>query len=105
MSVKVYGASDDLIEIEGDINEEFYKSSDTYDYIAFSTGAVLTIKYDDDGIWKIRQIHKGDGVDITQCPPEEEQSEGDDRYSDVAEVYGVIKWVVCGNGYASKVSR
>lgn len=99
MSVLIYGASDDLIELEGDLYEEFYANtdSDNKNYIAFSTGAVVTIEYDDDGIWKIRLINKGDGVDISQCPPEQ-----DEIYTDTAEIFGQVKWAVCGTEYAGK---
>jgi len=39
--LKVYGASDDLIEIKGDIREEFSRYDSEGDYLAFSDGTVL----------------------------------------------------------------
>lgn len=55
----VTGASDDLIEIQGELYEEF----DGYDcekgIMAFSDGTLLSVKYDDDGIWRFGIIFKG----------------------------------------------
>ena len=53
MSLTIYGASDDLVEIEGDINEEFYfPSGDDTAYLALSNGAVLEVRYTNDGFWR-----------------------------------------------------
>ena len=86
MSAIVYGASDDLIEVEGDISEEFYPDSEAR-YLAFSTGALLRIKYD--GTWNIRVLAGDVAVD---------RAEGMDaaNYSDRATVNGDVRWVVCG---------
>jgi hypothetical protein len=62
--LKVYGASDDLIELDGnngDVNEEFgvYLDNGEARYLGFSDGTVLRAVYDEDGIWRLTPIFKG----------------------------------------------
>ena len=62
MSITVYGASDDLIEIRGDIEEEFNwytEDEDEKRYLAFSDGTLLSVRYDHDGIWRLRLVARG----------------------------------------------
>jgi hypothetical protein len=99
MSVTIYGASDDLIEIEGDIREEFNHYSNEDDdarMLGFSDGTLLRIVYDRDGIWRITKVVSGsagfskvDGV-------------VEDDTNDIVTLHGDIKWVVCGEHYAVK---
>lgn len=64
----IYGASDDLIEIEGFIREEFnawleHPMSSTY--LAISDGTLLRVRYDEDGIWRFTPVVVGSAdVDI-----------------------------------------
>ncbi len=56
--LKIYGYSDDLVEIEGHITDEV----DLYDQIAtltFSDGTVAEVRYGDNGVWKINVIEQG----------------------------------------------
>lgn len=90
-TTKIYGASDDLVEIEGDIREEFQAGSagdGDPRWIAFSDGTVLRVAYTDGGIWRFTPAQYGSSeVDIEQAP------EGDDdNYSDVVTLTGEIKW-------------
>ena len=92
-TITVYGSSDDMIEIEGDLREEFYyrDTDNPGNYIAFSNGTVLSIRYDDDGNWRIAPEHHGPGsVAIAQVVP------GGDACSDIATVTGDIWWAVFG---------
>ena len=60
--ITVYGASDDLIEIEGDISEEFnypYNADDKGVLLAFSDGTLARIKYDSGGMWRITPHARG----------------------------------------------
>ena len=62
--ISVTGASDDLIEIGGDISEEFnwYAGSaddDDRRYLGFSDGTVLSVQYDSDGIWRFSRVATG----------------------------------------------
>lgn len=92
--IKVSGHSDDLIEIEGDINEEF-SWDDEEMYLAFSDGTVLSIDYTDSGNWRINKIANG-----TASYDKIETSGLGKDYSDIVTLGGQnpIKflWVVCG---------
>lgn len=91
--VVVSGASDDLIEVEGDFVDEYCSCEPVY--VIFSNGTVLKVEYTDDGLWKISTYVKGmskitrlyeatvDGYDIE-----------DDKYSDVVEVEGCFTFVL-----------
>jgi hypothetical protein len=96
MSVTVYGASDDLIEVVGDIREEFpWHAADGTAFLGFSNGVVLRVAFSISGVWRIVPVAGTDLVQVTQCP------EGDeDNYSDRATVSGDVAWVVCGSSWA-----
>lgn len=99
MSCTVYGASDDLIEVEGDVREEFYVlGSEEENYLAFSNGFVIKVTYDyRDGVWRIAPIVGS--VQVDQAPANDEAN-----YSDRAHIYGTVLWVVHGPHFA-KVKR
>ena len=60
VSITVYGASDDLIEIEGAIREEFSALDDeTPNLLAFSDGTLLEVNYTSMGIWRINVLSAG----------------------------------------------
>lgn len=55
--ITVTGASDDLIEVDGVIREEFGVCDDDRHYLAVSDGTVLSIVYDHDGIWRVNRVY------------------------------------------------
>lgn len=61
MKVVIYGASDDLVEVDGDLREEFYArradEEDGADYVALSCGTLLKVSYDGD--WSVRVEAEG----------------------------------------------
>jgi hypothetical protein len=61
--LKIYGASDDLIEIEGEgkISDEFnwYQNESKAAKLAVSDGTLLSVIYDNDGIWRISKLASG----------------------------------------------
>lgn len=77
----VYGASDDLIEIEGPIREEFNVYEDSV--VEFSNGVTLSVRYD--GRWHIEQIDGPADVEVT--------IERATAYSDVARFTAPVDWV------------
>jgi hypothetical protein len=90
MRIEVTGASDDLIEVDGDISEEFAAYDGPGNYLAFSDGTVLRIVYDQDGIWRVSRVISGTA---------EYQHESGDLLSytsDVAVIEGTIRWVMHG---------
>ena len=92
-TVTVYGASDDLIEIEGDIRDEISPNDEHPAKLAFSDGTVLSVKYDDDGCWRVNRVAEG------SAKMEKVEAEGPDtdNYTDRVTLTGDIKWVVAGN--------
>lgn len=58
-SVTVHGASDDLIEIEGCITEEFGAWKCEGKSLAFSDGTVISVRYTDEGCWEFRRVEVG----------------------------------------------
>lgn len=85
--ISVRGASDDLIEIEGDLSEEIYYDEDGQNHLAFSDGTVLNICYD--GCWRINIVIPG------TAEVEKQFAEGEDseNYSDRIYLKGDIDWV------------
>lgn len=91
--VSVYGSSDDLIEVEGAIREEFEAlGEDDGVLLVFSTGVVLRVAYSNQGVWRITPVAGSELVSIVQAPEDDE-----DNYSDRAHLLGNPAWVVCGN--------
>lgn len=90
LETRVTGWSDDLIELDGAIYEEF----DTYDAqsrLTFDNGAVLLINYTSEGIWRIVNVApRPDLVAITRCEDREGWTGDSDGpiYSDEAVVTG-----------------
>lgn len=101
--LEIYGASDDLIEIEGDIQEEFNPSDcEEPCLLAFSDGTLLQIQYGVGGtaLWRIQPLVYGSAK-----YRKTEATNEDDNYSDVVTLDGEIKWVVCGDQWAKGLQR
>lgn len=98
-SVMVYGCSDDLIEIEGVIEDEYCTSGGDiqdakYNYVAFSDGTVLEIEYTSRGWWSIHVKRAG------KCRVEREQDL--DAGTDVIKLFGPagsLTWALVGNSF------
>jgi hypothetical protein len=89
----VYGYSDDLVEIEGDLDDEI-GAYDQDIVITASDGTVLFVHYGkpDGGIWAIAAFRVGDKfLGIDEC-----HDENADRYSDVARFADGLEWIVGG---------
>jgi hypothetical protein len=97
MSVTVYGASDDLIEVDGAVSEEFpLHDDDEGDLLAFSNGVILRVCYSKSGVWRItRVVGDAEWVSIEQAPEDDE-----DNYTDRATVNDSVAWVVHGIAWA-----
>jgi hypothetical protein len=97
MPVTVYGASDDLIEVEGDIREEFPCRDDSEDnLLAFSDGTVLRVAFDEDGIWRLTPVVTGSAA-LTHV-----FGQDDREHTDKATLDGDVRWVVYGSEMATK---
>jgi len=101
MQVVIYGASDDLIEVEGDLTEEFsyLGGDDEGAYLAFSDGTLLTISYGagGSGFWRINRLCAGAANYVKV-----EATDEDTDYSDRVTLSGDnLRWVVCGTDYVA----
>ena len=92
--MKVYGASDDLIELEGEFSGEVgCYGTDNQEYgvlIIVSDGTILEVKYGKGGaaIWEVKLLVKGSLFDrIDPCMDEDA-----DPYSDIAYFNDGVKW-------------
>jgi hypothetical protein len=98
VSITVYGASDDTIEVDGDICEEFtYHDDDKGDLLAFSDGTLLRIRFDNAGVWRITPVIRGSATTTIEQAPEDDEV----NYSDRATVSYAV-WVVHGIGWAKR---
>ena len=87
----IYGASDDLIELEGAIRDEFNAYDET-SQLAFDNGAILAIRYDDDGIWRIENANHHPSVTLTRCEDRDGFTDPDGPvYSDLATITGATR--------------
>ncbi len=99
---KIYGASDDLIEIEGDVEEEYGKINARNLSINASDGTQAKITYNDEGEWKIDLINMGNKyLDLILSKGEDykhihEDAIGCSPYSDVLVLDDGIEWVKIG---------
>lgn len=92
--VTIYGASDDLIEIEGDIREEIYANDETGNFLAFSDGTILSVNYGKEGIWRVNRLQAG-----SAAMDKIEATDPDGDYTDRVTLRGDIKWVCGGSLY------
>ena len=84
MTVRVYGASDDFIEVEGDLREEF-GAFDTAKVLTFSDGTQLRVEYSPEG-------YEGRWQIVAKFTP---AADDEDNYSDVVEFETTATWVEC----------
>lgn len=95
--VKIHGASDDLIEVGGDWEDEIGYEGDELDggIVALSDGTLLKVVYD--GCWRFSLLVAG-SVPFTRIEADAEdrpgsRPDGTPWYSDVLTFDGDIKWV------------
>jgi hypothetical protein len=102
MKVTIYGASDDLIEVDGDISEEFplNNTGNDGDVLAFSDGTILRIAYTDPGVWRITKVAQGTATLTIEQAPEDVDDDYTDRATLVEGDQGDLTWVVHGIAYA-----
>jgi hypothetical protein len=99
--ITITGASDDLIEIDGDLSEEFgysdhRNSSDNQgDLLGFSDGTLLRIRHDSEGVWRITRLKAGAATFAL------EQADHDGR-TDTATLDGDVRWVVHGSSFIGR---
>ena len=92
--VRISGASDDLIEIGGDIIEEFSPADTDEFFIVASDGTALSGVYD--GTWRFTLHTRGSA----EMEKREAPADDDDDYSDVITLRGDIAWVALASNIA-----
>jgi len=91
--LKFYGASDDLLEVEGAITEEFNPPIDCDDedgegvHVAVSDGTLLHVRYGGTGgaFWRINVVKKGRHTAVAHVAATDEDGDYTDRLTLTAE--------------------
>lgn len=99
IEITITGYSDDCIEIEGDIREEWnWYAEDVEDrrLIAVSDGTLLSVMYDHEGIWRFNPVKLG-----TAEYAKREGIAADDTH-DIITLKGDIQWVALAVNYGSQ---
>ena len=96
--IKIYGSSDDIIVIEGDIVEEFgcYTSGEeeVERFLAVSDGTLLQVRYD--GFWRLNVLRAGNAERLKK-----EGTCEDTDYTDVVTMRGDdLHWVALSRNVA-----
>jgi hypothetical protein len=92
MSTTIYGCSDDLIELDGDIYDEIgcYEQPTR---IKFDNGVLLGVEYEADGHWRITLLTDSEGVSIVKAEDRPGYTDVDGEiYSDLATVTGATSF-------------
>jgi hypothetical protein len=87
---RVYGASDDLLEFEGDVYGEHgcYAAAEEGFAVDFSDGTILRVRYGKGGVWALHVVIAGrlfDRIDVCE-------GEDGDPYSDQAFFRPGLEW-------------
>lgn len=93
-TIIISGASDDLIEIDGDFKEEYYYNENG-NYLIFSDGSVIEVNYTNGGIWRLERIIEGSA----EFKRKKAVSADSDEYSDIVTLIGQISWVIKGSQF------
>lgn len=91
--IKIYGSSDDLIEVEGNVNEEFGHYSDEPAMLGCSDGTLIRVRHDEEGIWRLTIIRSG--KDTTY---DLRLGQDDRQHTDVLTLHADVNWVVYTTG-------
>ncbi len=90
--ITIYGLSDDLVEVEGEIGDE-WGGGDDPSFVVLSTGDRFSVTYGDRGVWVVEHVEiSGEcKVSIERAP----EGEDPDPYTDKVTVTGPFTWVDC----------
>jgi hypothetical protein len=106
-TIKIYGASDDLIEVEGDVpgcNE--FNSFDAPLFIELGTADVFKVEYTAQGVWVITHQEKG-ALRQLGSVLHEPHGDGEDPepHTDIVTISGPIGWVEAWESYPPTVNE
>jgi hypothetical protein len=97
----IYGASDDLIEVEGDFTDEIgaYGCGETEPaYLAISDGTLLSVEYGDGGVWRFTLVRQGRANMVKEEAPQDDENNYSDRITLTDPQ--PFEWVLFGGGLA-----
>lgn len=101
---KIYGASDDLLEIEGALINDEVNTPDRPYSVACSDGTKATFSYEDSGEWKCKISNTG--TQFIECITSvgndgmhTGNAEGCTSYSDVLVIREPIAWISVNKKY------
>lgn len=89
------GYSDDIVSLEGNINEEFGFVDYTDRVIMLDDGTIFTVDYST-GIWRFNIKNKGSKYTYTKHEATGEEMDDFEDYSDIITIEGDVKFVVFG---------
>jgi hypothetical protein len=110
MKTRIYGSSDDLVEVDGEIYDEYgnYNQAEKGILIKASDGTRAVIKYSEDGEWKVEIKDKGNLFEkvIESVGDDNEHTDEDAKecssYSDVIVFLEGLEWIEVGNAHYDK---
>jgi hypothetical protein len=86
--IKIYGQSDDLVIINGDLEEEYACYNEPC-YIIFSDGTLVKAEYKN-GQWTIQTEKIGKNTEVDYEPA----NDFEENYSDILTLNGDINWCI-----------
>jgi len=95
--IKITGASDDLIEIEGSITEEFNSYDCKDGRLALSDGTLLKVQYD--GIWRFSILSKG--TEFVELVSGDYEADTNDE----VHFKDGIKWVMFADEHQTEIKK
>ena len=96
-TVIVRGYGDDSILFEGSVENAINVINDNPVNIGFSTGTLLQVEKDDQGVWRIKIVFKGIGQrSLVKKMMNADDVLDDEGASDVFILDGVVRWIVLG---------
>ena len=100
--ITLYGASDDLIEIEGSMGHEiYYDEKLNENFLLFSTGHLVSIRYNNHGLWKIIAYNKKEDSNYLQFATEDTTKPDKPYYPE----YSDVLQINCNPEYIAVVSE
>jgi hypothetical protein len=101
MTTEIYGASDDLIEFDGDFRGEYCNCNSSEKspiLLILSDGTKLEIYYSKNGVWKINIKANGPLFDSIRIETDRDAT----RYSDTVVMKDGIEWAAIDVGGKSR---
>lgn len=96
MTVKIHGASDDIVYVETEeSNYDFSPNMNDVLFLALSNGVAVKVEYEGD--WKITRHSVNTEVKVALHQAHEHDVEGARDYSDVLVMEGDVDWVIKGD--------